>query len=1574
MKKHLKIALTLWLLGSFQAVAFANLNDGLDLYYGFDTDEGATVSDLSGKGHSGTVHGAAFTSEGKSGGAYHFDGIDDYILAGDLGDHPVGTISFWMNADAVENWRNPFSTDYASWDDNIRFEESSSGEFNGGGHGLGRGGEYTRTLDPHLWYHVVYVWDENFAYGYLNGDLKFKNPHPDPNSLVHPSLPLTAGQYKQTTLAFANVAIGNGYSTDPERYWKGLVDEVRVYDRPLSAQEVIQLYENKEDGLVLHYSFDQAPQGGVVKDESGKGNDGVVNGAVAYLPDGGQWKGGVEFHGTGESIKVAHSDSLNVGDHLTFAAWYKMYDRSNLPDKSDRQNPILDYSNGVESGAHLWTNTIGFQWNDKGTGANLIDTTGNENDYVISIDDKDPNEWHQLVVTYDGTSGTARLYMDGVLTETKALGVFTPQTCYDLYIGKRIWDNIFMAGVLDELRIYDRVLSDREVAALYDATSLGIVYQNFEENNGTPPPFNGSSPLPEYCFAINGGGTTADVSNERAHWGERSCKIFVPSPQEFKGASFPSQVQTYNVNFQKSRHDRLTFWIWANPDNGLNNEVRVRFFDHHNYNANGYEVFSANHAIRQEWTKITVLFTDLPADFDWAHVDKINIVNKYSGTYFIDDLQVGSDDRYYQAFEPARCATADDCGWTWDGTVSLETQNVYEGKQAWKLKTNNNNWSGTGVVSQEKEFFHTDLNPAGLTVSPYENLSFWIYGSAPNRMNNDINIQFFDQGTYKVNYFGQWTPRLAAEKKWSKITVPLSVLPANFNIHDIDKIQLQTFWPGTYIYDDIRVSKSPLLNINKAYLSSGIVTWEPFIGATNYTAEESVAGPAGHWEQIYSGPDPIFLSDKLSSPLKPAWLRVRWETADDGDHNRVPYRSDWSETAMYQPKPILIEPEQLANGVVEWTFIPQSSVYEIQEGNSRNGPWTTPSLYTGGYSINPIPATPGQWYHARAVGYDENGQQIQTEWGPAVLNDASAFVKAAGTVLREQNGFGPEITLRGVNLGNYLLIEPWMFFGDQHPFKTTYPDDWTIRHTLENRPDIGQAGLVHLLRTYQHAYIEEEDFDQLWRMGANAVRLPVYYRDIRELDDQGNWVVGSSYDFQTLDRVVRLCAERGLYVILDLHGAPGSQSKEFHTGRKSAGSPTLGFYHKLFDPADDTYQQRTEELWIALAQHFKNDPTVAGYDLLNEPFGAIDAVYHATPQEGYAALWALYDRLYAAIRDPLGVADGQHLIIMESIPSSDDWATLPAPFAHGWTNVMYEFHYYGFTFNSTGEVNGILDPAQHIDYIDGKAQGSRQGQYQVPVLIGEYNGFNDRANWDYYCQTFRNYHWSSTMWSQKVHDSPTEWGIFNHSHYEQSVPDAANDTLAELDRKLSQYDTLTHHTANESLKDAVIDAFAGCASIPLQQNSLKVRIFPPAAVTAGAQWRLTQGPDNGWKNSGESLINLPSGRNTIRFKAVRGWERPADIKIQVSNGSYLILNGNYRQLMPGHLKVTIQPQAAINAGAQWRLSIDPETAWKNSGVTVDLVPDNYTVVFKKIKKFTKPENKKVQVLENQSTNVNGTYH
>ncbi|MBU3935296.1 DUF2341 domain-containing protein, partial [Patescibacteria group bacterium] len=200
-----------------------NLSDGLVGYWTMDEGVGTTTLDKSGNNNTGTFgtgSSAPAWSTGKFGVGTSYDG-NDYVNAGNFGTlTPQGTISYWMKPSVVENYRNPLSTKYLGGNSCFRFEEYTTiSPYGGFSTIIGNdGGTYTshsyltsNTLQVNTWYHVVLVWDSvtNMATGYLDGQQKFNEAH----------------TYWPTTLP--SITIGGGF--DVNRYWKGLIDEVRIY-------------------------------------------------------------------------------------------------------------------------------------------------------------------------------------------------------------------------------------------------------------------------------------------------------------------------------------------------------------------------------------------------------------------------------------------------------------------------------------------------------------------------------------------------------------------------------------------------------------------------------------------------------------------------------------------------------------------------------------------------------------------------------------------------------------------------------------------------------------------------------------------------------------------------------------------------------------------------------------------------------------------------------------------------------------------------------------------------------------------------------------------------------------------------------------------------------------------------------------------------------------------------------------------------------------------------------------------------------------------------------------------------
>lgn len=260
------------------------------------------------------------------------------------------------------------------------------------------------------------------------------------------------------------------------------------------------------------------------------------------------------------------------------------------------------------------------------------------------------------------------------------------------------------------------------------------------------------------------------------------------------------------------------------------------------------------------------------------------------------------------------------------------------------------------------------------------------------------------------------------------------------------------------------------------------------------------------------------------------------------------------------------------------------------------------------------------------------------------------FLVTKGNKIYNQKG--DEILLHGVNLGSWLIQEDWL-----SPYEQAQ-DHYNILEALTDR--FGADGAYELMNTYQDNWITEYDLDQIKEMGFNCVRVPFWYRNFYS-DDNGTKILDQNgeWDFHYLDWIVRECSERRIYVILDMHGAPGFQSDAPHSGKRDS--------CRLYEDSEEGefFRTLTDELWTAIASRFNGNPAVAMYDLLNEP--SCDCVYGEVTRRINNT--KEYKRLYKTVR----AVDKEHIITLECI-----WTAFALPHKElaGFENVVYQVHFY----------------------------------------------------------------------------------------------------------------------------------------------------------------------------------------------------------------------------------------------------------------------------------------------------------
>lgn len=286
----------------------------------------------------------------------------------------------------------------------------------------------------------------------------------------------------------------------------------------------------------------------------------------------------------------------------------------------------------------------------------------------------------------------------------------------------------------------------------------------------------------------------------------------------------------------------------------------------------------------------------------------------------------------------------------------------------------------------------------------------------------------------------------------------------------------------------------------------------------------------------------------------------------------------------------------------------------------------------------------------------------------------SRFVSTRGEAIIGRDG--RPLLLRGINLGNWLVPEGYMFKFANASSPRMIAD---VIAQLSG-PDEAQA----FWKEYRARYIARGDIRLIARCGFNSVRVPFNFRILTPEDRPGVW---SEEGFALIDSVIGWCRDEGLLVILDMHCAPGGQ-----TGDNIDDS---WGYPWLFESAPA--QRRTAEVWRALAARYAGESALLGYDLLNEP---IPPFYDTT------ALNPRLEPLYRMIVRSIREVDTSHIVILGGAQWDTNFRVFGPPFD---PKVVYTFHRY-WTDTTKSIIRDVLEFRK---------------KYRVPVWMGESGENND---------------------------------------------------------------------------------------------------------------------------------------------------------------------------------------------------------------------------------------------------------
>ena len=364
----------------------------------------------------------------------------------------------------------------------------------------------------------------------------------------------------------------------------------------------------------------------------------------------------------------------------------------------------------------------------------------------------------------------------------------------------------------------------------------------------------------------------------------------------------------------------------------------------------------------------------------------------------------------------------------------------------------------------------------------------------------------------------------------------------------------------------------------------------------------------------------------------------------------------------------------------------------------------------------------------------------------ATIDNTTGLVQASGRSLYDAQG--SRIVLKGVNAGQILLQEGWMSPFALEPLKNEdgsyvkdadgniqYPEfsEEEFRAGIKSNPNLNTYDLEELLDIYRSCFFTEEDFRIIKEdLKLNTIRLPFYYLNILNEDLT---LKTEEAAFAYIDWFIAQAAKQELYVVLDLHGAPGSQNGYEHSG---AAQRVAGLW------TSEENIQATIALWDFVSDHYTHTAPelgqwIATYDILNEPTYEFNTT--TTRQ-----CWDVFDRIYDVIREN----GDRHVVTMEGCW---DFGKLPDPAEYGWENVQYEYHWYNWWSN-------ILPYDVLYMYHDFWNLGR---DYDVPVFIGEFTLFEDRDAWEKQLTLFddRNYSW--TIWNYKTTVTgwwTSSWGVY----------------------------------------------------------------------------------------------------------------------------------------------------------------------------------------------------------------------
>ena len=416
---------------------------GLIAYYPFN----GNANDESGNSRDGYVTGATLAVDrfGNANSAYAFDGVDDFIYANGLPTLDTFTISLWANI-AQTTLGGERIIDYGGRRGQFMMNDGAKTVMV-----WYAGDQYTNTYLMKLdtWCNLVLVLEGNEISFYADAVL------------------IDRKTIRTGALPEASLYIGSENCI--QYYFPGLIDDIRIYDRPLNSREITELYYEfsvalPTNSLVAHYPFN-----GNANDESGNKYNGKVHGPVPTTDRFGAANSAYLFDGKDDYMDmgdpVGGEFDFDLTQSFSLVAWVKL---SSAPEQT------IFFKRRMIRGTHLEGYLL--RLTDNGIVNFEIEDTRGSISYCLSSTSIDDNQWHLIVAIRDVANDEMRIYIDGVQDGAPIVdnSSTTLANTASFLIGKNSYYGLSPKGLVDDIKVYNRALNDAEIQSMYEPTSVDL--------------------------------------------------------------------------------------------------------------------------------------------------------------------------------------------------------------------------------------------------------------------------------------------------------------------------------------------------------------------------------------------------------------------------------------------------------------------------------------------------------------------------------------------------------------------------------------------------------------------------------------------------------------------------------------------------------------------------------------------------------------------------------------------------------------------------------------------------------------------------------------------------------------------------------------------------------------------------------------------------------------------------------------------------------------------------------------------------------------------------------------------